>query len=317
MDCHAECELIPAESISRERPYGFRYEERDPGLEASLEKRGILCPVLLRPREAGPLVLVSGHKRLAFARRKSLDLVPAALVREDLSEKEFFLLSLYSNWNQNFFDLDRMTALQKAEAVLGFSEEETLAEIFPALGLSPSRGVLEEYRHVAGLNPEIHRLIFQGKLPFRGTAALRRFSREEQAFLAREVFERVHLTTSQVRLLAEWFFDLRKIKKCSLEALIQAEVFQEVFKPPERDERGRGEGFFETVRSLRFPRLTEAERKFRRLQAQLVNEDVQLERPESFEAEGFLLRSRLKNRESLGRVLRFLETHRPQLESLL
>ena len=317
MERQAEFELISVGAISKERPYGFRFEENDPCLEASFEKRGILCPVLLRPSGDGSAVLVSGHRRLVFARRKSLERVPAAWVREDLSEREFFLLAVYSNWNQNFSELDRMTVLQKAEAVFGFSEEEILEEIFPALGLSPSRGVLEEYRRTAGLAPEIHRLVFQGRLPFRGLSGLRRFSREEQAFLAREVFEKAHLTANQVRLTAEWVFDLRKIKKCSLEALLQAVEFLEIFKPSETDARGRGERFFERVRSLRFPRLTEAESKFRRLQSRLAGEGIQIERPENFEAEGFLLRGRLKNRESLERILRFLETHRSRLESLL
>lgn len=52
-------------------------------LTASIERHGILVPLLVRPTQKGGLVLVDGHRRLAAAEQAGVERVPV-LVREDL-----------------------------------------------------------------------------------------------------------------------------------------------------------------------------------------------------------------------------------------
>ena len=211
-----------------------------------------------------------------------------------------------------------MKALQKA-LDLGFTEEEVREEILPVLGMEPSPFLLEEYRLVGSLVPGIHDLIHEKKLPFRGASALNRFQKEEQVFLARSIFQNVHLTTNQLSLFAEWLFDLKRSRKISLEVLGDDDVIQAILKNPHFDLRAKGEKLFEKVRALRFPRLLEEEKEFlsAKRQWENSNREIRVERPEGFESEGMVLRAHLKNRESLWRVFDFLEANRASLESFL
>ena len=290
-------------------PFGFRFDDRDAALEASLEKRGILFPLLLKPgKKGGEAAVISGHKRFAWALRKKLKAIPVQFVREKFSDKEFFLLSLYSNWNQNFPELDRMRALEKAEKDFHFKAAEIQEQILPALGLV-SAGALESHRRIAGLTGGIHRLIHGKKLPFQAAASLSRFAEAEQKFLAGSVFNSLHLTSNQLLLIADWLTALKKIKKTTLEALAGEKSIRDVLEHPKMDERTRGERFFAAVYALRFPALEKAGKKFAHLKGQLEKiEGVRLERPEGFESEGLSLRARLKDRESVDRILRFLQT---------
>ena len=307
--------LIPVAGIDEDYPYGLRYHYEDPLLLASLEKKGMLFPILLTP-VGGRNILVSGHKRHFHASRKKWEKIPACLIQERFSERELFFFSLYSNWGQNFSELDRMEALRKAEKVFSLSREEILEAVMPAMGMPAHRGILEEYRRVGELAPEIHAHIQRKNLAFRGTSSLGRFSRAEQIFLAQKVFHCMHLTASQLSQLAEWLLDLAKSRKTSLERILDENLLQQTLSNPSLDPRMRGEKFFVLVRSLRYPRISHEEERFRRIRGQFEEEqEIQLGRPEGFESEGLLLRARLKDREGLGRVLSFLARHREKFES--
>ena len=309
--------LIPLESISSEFPFGIRYKYEDPILGASLERRGILFPIFAAKGKEGPAVVVSGHKRFYWAAKKRFKKIPAVLIEEKFSGKELFLLSLLSNWNQAFTELDRMTAVQRAERDFRFSSEELQKEILPSLGLPPGRRVLEEYLRAGELISEIHQLIHAQKLPFRGAALLARFSKEEQIRLAQSLLGRTHLSSNQLALLGGWLLDLKKMHRVPLDELLCDKTIREAVNHPKMDGRARADRLFEAVRRLRFPRLSKEEKNFLRLKNQLESPgQIQIERPGGLEGEGVLLRARLRNRESLDRVVQFLEEHQASLESL-
>lgn len=317
MERNLAARMILTDYVAEEFPYGLRFDYRDPRLEASLEKRGILSP-LLWVSAGKKAALISGHKRFLYARRRHWEEIPATFIEETFSEKELFLLSLYSNWNQNFSELDRMEALRKGEKIFGLSPEEIREEVLPALGLGDHPGRLEEYRRLAGLDPTCHALIHQKKLPFRGVIDLDRFTQGEQRFLAASVFPFVHLTTNQLRLACEWLFDLQKIKKVSLGEIFREKSLREALDHSHLEPRARGERLFDALRQLRFPRLSQEEEDFLRLKNEFEPlREIQLERPEGFEEPGILLHARLKDREGLQRVLRFLAARQPSLETFL
>lgn len=307
MEIDAHQQLIATDRISESVPYSFRFRAQDENLDASLKKRGILFPLLLVRSVRDERLVVSGNRRLSYARRHNQTDVPCIFLEERLSEKELFLLSLYSNWNQRVSELDRMVAIGKAEGVFGFSREEILGEVCPALGIASDRGLVDEYRKTGKLIPEIHQLIAGGSLPFRGAAKLSSFTGEEQCRLALEFFGQAHFTANQLSLCSEWLSDLKKIKKSSVGPLLQEERVQRWTRNPKLDPRARGEGLFQAVRALRFPRITEVERRFGALKSRVeALGEILLEAPQSFESEGVILRARIRNKAGLERALRFL-----------
>ena len=309
--------LITLASVSQEIPYGLRFEYEDRWLATSVEKRGMLLPVLLI-REGNRLTAVSGHRRFLLALRKGWEDIPAVVIEESFTEKERFLLSLYSNWNQRFSELDQMVALRKAEKDFGFNAQGLEEEVLPVLGVSPARGVLEEYGAVANLPEEIHHLIHKRQIPFRGSSSLTRFSQAEVLTLATSVLSQIHLTANQLILVTEWLGDLMRLKKARLEDLLKAEGLADALCRDEMDRRSRGERFFRALRSLRFPKISDAERRFERLKARFSDSrEIHLDPPEGFETQGLTLRARLKDGEGVTRVLSFLEKHRGTLEGFL
>ena len=315
MDSQLLSERLGFQEIENETPYATRYDFGDSLLESSLDKQGILFPLLLSQKDGKRGVLVSGHKRFFMARKKGLDKIPVTWAGENFSERELLLLSLYSNWGQRLNELDQMTAIRKAQRDFRFTEESILTEIMPALGLPSSRGILDDYAQVAGLAPEIHQLIQNKNIPFRGASGLSRFSNAEQNLLA-NVLERVYLTSNQLSKTAEWIFDIKKGKKTTLESVLQKETLKEALENPRTDLRTKGDNFFRAVRFLRFPRLTQEVGKLQKIKSKVEeNKDFLLTWPEGLEKKEILVTARLHGRGDLRRVLAFLETNRSFLES--
>ena len=222
MEGNSHRHLIPLSSISAELPYGLRFDYKDSYLESSLEARGMLFPILLF-HDGKKQVVVSGCKRFSYALRKDWKEIPATVIGEKFSRKELFFLSLFSNWNQKFTELDRMEILRKGEMDFALSRDELSGTVLPAIGIAVS--AFEEYRQAAKLPAEILVLIHAGKLPFRGSSSLGRFSREEQLYLAGNVFNRMHLTTNQLTLVSEWISDLKRSRKRPLETLFVEKTY--------------------------------------------------------------------------------------------
>ena len=309
--------LIPVSQIGEEAPYGFRFKEEDLLLESSLAKRGMLFPALLIS-QGSRFVVVSGHKRLFYARRLQWKEIPAILILDPWNPKELFLLSLYSNWNEKFSELDQMLALRKAREEFGFSPKELQEDVLPVLGLAPSRSLLERYRAVSKLAKELQSLIHERRIPFQDANSLSRFSQDEQTLLARSVFNGIHLTSNQLRLISEWLADLKKIRNSSLEALLKEEPLAGILSHTRMDARTRGERFFSALRALRFPRVSEAKAAFERFKSRMgSSEEIQWEPPEGLESEGLFLRARFRKKDAVARVIQFLENHQKTLESYL
>ncbi len=309
--------IISREQIAGDFPYRVRYLLQDPALEDSIRKRGVVHPLVVTN---GPKpVLIAGHKRLAAAKAAGVKSLPVLEIQDSFPEKEFFLLAVLSNWRQAGPELDLACTLRLAVDKFKMTESELLSELLPALFLVPEKGLIEELLIVSRLDHSILDLIAAEKLPFRGTKALSRFSPENQKEFASSIASKMSLTTNQLIRTVEWIYDLLKSNaSTSLAALLGSGDLPSLLQKENRDPRQRAEQFCQALRRLRFPRLTSQEEKFVQFSRQFEQEggELKLEAPESFEAEGFSLRAKIRNRESLNHVLEVLARKKTSLNSL-
>ena len=105
----------------------------------------------------------------------------------------------------------------------------------------------------------------EGNTPLKGASALARFPGAEQAFLAATVLAKAHFTTNQLVLISGWLFDLKKIRGEGVREILKSAEIQRVLQHPKMDLRTRGERLFTLIRALRYPRLSAADKNFKRL----------------------------------------------------
>ena len=304
--------IIPLAEISREFRFSARYSLKDPVLSDSVARRGVLKPIVV----TGPHDIISGHKRFLAAAEAGLKEIPAFEISGIQNSADLYLLAVLSNWNQAFHDLDRACAVQRAVSDFKMEEKTVLEDILPALGLEPQIHFLQECLETARLEPSVLKAVDAGHLPFRGASVLGRFSKSGQADFISLIADRAALTTNQLLKTGEWLFDLMKLKKEELPALLKNSGLQAVLAG-RQDRRQKGEKFCAALRALRFPELAKKEEEFRSLAGKIREGDAfSLEPPSFFEAEGLTLRARLKNPGAVDQLAAVLERKRKLFNSL-
>lgn len=308
---------IDLEAVSDEMPYCLRYRLEDPGLEESISAFGILVPVVLTRDK--PYRILSGHKRIALARRRNQNKIQAFLAGSRENPREDLIFSLLSNWKQEMDELDRFWALSRFIRAGLFSEEELLRRICPVLGLPGQRYALEEAEKISGLHREVLEAVSKRKLSCRGIGSLACFSLEEQADFSLLVAERIQLTSSRLRQSAGWLLDLCREQEVSLRKCLDQSPLKDILCDPVRDRVQKGEAFFKTLRNLRHPRLAAHEKRFYEFARRIrpaKKELLQIEPPPYFEDRGFILHSRLRNAEALDELIAMLRQEQTSLNSL-
>lgn len=312
---------IKLAAVVRQFPFASRYKTSGERLVKSLAARGMLLPVTAVERDGG-YIIVSGESRFLAALQLGWEEIPANLLSPNLEDKDLFLISVLSNWNERISELDAVFAVARA-VQLQIGEEIILDEILPALGLTPEKRWLGEAEEVSGLEPALLERVAENKLPYRGIRSMSRFSRVEQKYFAENIAEKISLTSNQLLKVSEWLFDLMKKNRTDLKTILERPVFQEILNPQKenRDHRQASERFFEKLRAMRFPQQTEAEAKFKEMAAPLApNSQIKngfwLEAPQQFEEAGIMLHARLKDPKALEKLQQALEKHRNLVNSL-
>ncbi len=314
---------IKLSAVVQDFPFACRYKTSGERLVKSLAARGMLLPVIAVEKDGGYLI-VSGEARFLAALQLGWEEIPANLISPGLEDKDLFLISVLSNWNQKSTELDAVFAVGRA-LELQIDQQTILEEILPALGMTSEKHWLDEAREVIALEPALLERVAENKLPYRGIRALGHFSREDQSYFADSICEKIRLTSNQLLKVSDWLFDLMKREGKNLKALMSQPIFQSVLNPSEekinKDLRQVTELFFETLRHLRFPRQSEAESKFKETSAPLaasaqIKNGFWVEAPRQFEEAGIMLHARLKDPQALERLQKSLEKNGKLVNSL-
>ena len=93
----ARIEKIPISRMVPFKSHPFKVQEGEEldRLKESIEKSGVLVPVLLRPAENGNYEVISGHRRMTACKALGIDTIPAIV--KDLSDEEAVIAMVDAN----------------------------------------------------------------------------------------------------------------------------------------------------------------------------------------------------------------------------
>lgn len=306
---------VKLSSLSKKRLFCFRYCLRNSALQDSVKHMGILMPLFvtngIRPE------IIAGSRRVAAATALKIQTVPV-IEFGIMKPKEAFLLSLISNWHQNFSEMDRACAIVRASQEFQFEKEDMQHVILPLLGLSNNPHSLALYTN-AHTFPNVLKDLFENQsLSFRSAPMLVRFSRKDQEYFARAIATPIRLTTSQAVQICEWLLDLMRGSGKDLATLVQRHGILKVLGHRSMDPRTKADKFYGALKRVRFPqysaRLDSFEKQCTKIGQGIKN--LRLEPIEGFEEHGFELHARVKNPENLQKILKRLSEKLPALHSL-
>jgi len=144
-------------------------------LAASIASRGVIQPIIVRPKADGKFQLVAGERRWRAAQKAQLHEIPA-LVR-DLSEREVMALALIENLQR-----EDLNPVEEARAYQRLSEDEGMTQAEIARMVEKSRSHVANIQRLLALPNAVLDLVEGGKLSMGHARAL--IGREDAADLA-------------------------------------------------------------------------------------------------------------------------------------
>jgi ParB family transcriptional regulator, chromosome partitioning protein len=152
-------------------------EEALSELAASIEARGVIQPIIVRPRGEGKYQLVAGERRWRAAQKAQLHQIPA-IIRE-LDDREVMALALIENLQR-----EDLNPIEEARAYKRLSDHERLSQAEIAKLVDKSRSHVANLLRLLSLPAEVVALVEQGALSMGHARALIGFS--QASALARE-----------------------------------------------------------------------------------------------------------------------------------
>ncbi|QIQ88268.1 ParB/RepB/Spo0J family partition protein [Erythrobacter sp.] len=149
-------------------------------LAASIAARGVIQPVIVRPRGTQGYQLVAGERRWRAAQKARLHEIPA-LVRE-LDDREVMALALIENLQR-----EDLNPVEEARAYQRLADEEGMTQAEIARMVEKSRSHVANLQRLLGLPEKVLDLVESGRLSMGHARAL--IGQDDAARFARQAVE--------------------------------------------------------------------------------------------------------------------------------
>jgi ParB family chromosome partitioning protein len=146
-------------------------------LAASIAKRGVIQPIIVRPHGSGKYQLVAGERRWRAAQKARLHEIPA-LVRE-LDDREVMALALIENLQR-----EDLNPVEEARAYQRLSDDEGMTQAEIARMVEKSRSHVANIQRLLGLPTAVLDLVEGGRLSMGHARAL--IGQDDAATLAQK-----------------------------------------------------------------------------------------------------------------------------------
>jgi ParB-like chromosome segregation protein Spo0J len=274
---------IPVDHINlRDRRFCITYPLDDAALYASVQKIGIIQPVILL--NTSPFIVVTGFKRLVIARQLGLEEIPYCSV--DISERDALLCAIHDNIQRGLNLIEKAHALERM-LHLGFSSEE-ISDTSMILGLRAHEKILKTLIALASAEDSLKRFVVTRNLPMKVVDYLMRFEVSERSTII-HLLSPIHLTESTIREILE-ILSLLKIKQDRL--------------PLERLNPASGQELVKQLKEMAHPILTMLHEKLQAIrQASALPPNIDIKVDPFFEKEYIDIGIRAKNEDDIYRAI--------------
>lgn len=186
--------MIPLDKITRNpnQPRETFPEEHIKRLAASIEARGLIQPITLKPVDGDRYMIVAGECRFRAHRLLGRDAIEANIV--DIDDDEMQLQAIIENLQrQDMNPIEEARAYQSLTD-RGYSPQKIVDE----LGLN-STAIVVQRLTLLNLTPEVQRLVISGQLAVTMAWGVAQVSRERQHQLVRDIATGKLRTAEQVK----------------------------------------------------------------------------------------------------------------------
>jgi hypothetical protein len=274
---------VPIDHINIcDRKFCITYPLEDAALYASVQKIGIIQPVMLL--NTSPFIVVTGFKRLAIVQQLGLKKIPYIPV--DISEREALLFAIHDNIQRGLNLIEKAHAIERMLHI-GFTSAE-VHDTMKIIGLQPHEKILKTLIVLASAEDSFKHFIVTHNLSMKIVDYLMRFDVNERSSII-GLLSSFHITESTIREILE-ILNLLKIKQDKL--------------PFERLNPASGQELIKQLKEMAYPILTALHRELQDIrQASALPPNIDIKVDPFFEKEYIDIGIRAKNNDDVYQAI--------------
>ncbi|MBW2111438.1 MAG: ParB N-terminal domain-containing protein [Deltaproteobacteria bacterium] len=273
-------------------------------LVRSLEGAGLLNPPLLTRDENGRFTIVAGYRRIKALKQMKVDTATCRIIPVDeIPPAECLLMNLYDN-----LAVRELNPVEKGMALTclncWFSTEEIVGQYMALLGLPPNRATLSSYlRFEEKMEIQAKEAVALGRLSFRNAMLLADLDPVSRSALV-DLMSNLKFTISQQAHIIDYVTDLALIEGETIPEVLSDSRVRAIVGDSLMNKPQKGRRLISYLRRRRMPRLSKAEKDFRKVVADLnLDKMVRIEHSPFFESPFYRLEVLFRDGQSLREKL--------------
>ena len=152
-------------------------------LASSIEKQGVMQPIVVRKINSGKYEIVAGERRWRATQIAGLESIPAIV--KDISDEAAIVMALIENIQR-----EDLNAIEESRALIRLQNEFDLTQQQVASAVGKSRSAVTNLMRLASLEPSVQDQLEQGKIELGHAKCLLAVTGNLQISLAKDVAEK-------------------------------------------------------------------------------------------------------------------------------
>ena len=281
------------------------WELDSPLLTQSIEACGLICPLLLREREDGMMIVVCGFRRLASCRTLGLSTIQARIIQGPVSDLQALVLAFWDNLSHRVFN-----PVEAAAAVRKFSrhldKEQLITDVLPLLGLHPHERELKRYLAIDDLPRGAKAGLAEGTLALDAALSILDIPEADRPAVTRFV-SGLKLGANKQKEIIQLLYEIHRREDIAPTELIGHLDISDIEQQSELSRPQKSALIRQWLKKRRYPLLSGAEEDFAAwLQSLHLKNTISVKHPPFFEGQTRRVEFSAKTHEELGQALETL-----------
>jgi hypothetical protein len=279
-------------------------------LVASIERVGILHPLIVRPLHTGKYFqLIAGFKRYSIAKQLYIERIPVfVLPAKRRGDYASLIYAVEDNRSVRALSpMEICMALRLFACIHDSEKPKDPGGMARLLGIPPVESRIEDYLNLDRLDRAIQRKVHLKDIDFEQARILLKTDGVIARFLTAILLSGVHLNANRMKIAAEYLVEICRREGISPEGIIEAPALSAFLNRCKEGKRCRATEFQSILRTLRYPILSELQARFDRLSKGIASGiPVTIHHPEQFEGDCITVTIKARNRSELTENLKKL-----------
>ena len=279
---------IPLEQIDLlDETFSVNYLPDLQKLQASIQKAGLIQPVLLREKSGG-YQIVCGFRRISVMKTLGkLEIESRVFEENEMDEFQLFSLSLHENLTTRGFNaVERAIALDKLIRRFETDPAVVINTFLPSFSLEPNEKILSTFLSLVEMEDEIKRYVLKEEV---SRANIRKLSTltPDNRMAVLSLISPLKLGENRLRELLTLLGEISRRNQCQEKDIVQQPEIQAILSQKELTPSQKTERIKKVLTDLRYPKLNQLEKAFEKKRKNLnLPSSILLHHSPFFEGKG-------------------------------